>query len=922
MTATGTRLEWQRELADLTVKAEYKPENDDPAQADNEQRRARHIARYLAEHEGTLLLLDNVEHPELITSVLTDLAGTQIKCTLVYTARMQDMPTGFQAHAVDLLNEEGALRLLLGENRPTLLAETLTGDQDTEAQAARELVRKVEGLPLALILLRDLLRDHSTSVAELAEALNGPEVDDILEKLFIVLALSWEGLQSKEDENARRLFLLAGYFPEAAPIPLWLLGLAAGLGEANAVWKPLGKARTRLTRYSLVETLEDGAIRLHPLVREFARSEQVLPDAERQRLTRDACEQLAEELTIDLDKLEARARRLGYWGCLEQVQAALAYANLLGDDWSAPLVRMERWMDRESHVLGASGLWPEQVPGLFFQQFYTHSLEEGQPLPAAHVPERWVRQEAAVGAEDRTLLRVLVGHTEGVLSVAFSPDGKQVLTGSYDQTARLWDAKTGHALQVLAGHTNWVWSVAFSPDGKQVLTGSADRTARLWNAETGQVLRVLTGHTSRVRGVAFSPDGKQVLTGSDDQTARLWDAETGLVLRVLEGHTNEVKSVAFSPDGKQVLTGSLDRSARLWDAGTGQVLRLLGHNGSVMSVAFSRDGKRVLTGSGDQSARLWDTKSGQALRVLKGHTNEVTSVAFSHDGKRVLTGSTDKSARLWDTKSGKELRELLGHNGPVLSVAFSPDGKRMLTGSWDFLVWLWDAMTGKKLRMLAGHSDEVTSVAFSPDGKRVLTGSLDRTARLWDAETGQVLPRLRGVETGQVLRVLEGHADSVMSVAFSRDGKRLLTGSSDQTARLWDAESGKELWLLVGHTKMVTTVAFSPDGKRVLTGSWDGTARLWDAESGKELWLLVGHTNEVMKVVFSSDGKLIVTADYAGWVRVWQGTGVGQGTLLGVYKAAYSILAIHWVDHFRLLLADVGGPFHKPNIYRLTLEGM
>jgi len=323
--------------------------------------------------------------------------------------------------------------------------------------------------------------------------------------------------------------------------------------------------------------------------------------------------------------------------------------------------------------------------------------------------------DAATGQE----LRAFKGHEDVVNSAAFSPDGMHV------NTARLWDAATGQEIRAFKGQ-----SIAFSPDGARVLTGSKD--ARLWDATTGKEIRAFKGHEGWVDSVAFSPDGKRVLTGSSDRTARLWDAATGKEIRAFKGHEDAVNSVAFSPDGGRVLTGSMDNTARLWDAGTGQEIRAFRHEFLVISVAFSPDGARVLTGSVD-TARLWDAATGQELRVFKRHVESVlVRIAFSPDGARVLTGSLDGTARLWDAATGQELRAFKGHEDAVNSVALSPDGARVLTGSSDKTARLWDATTGKEIRAFKGHEGAVESVAFSPDGGRVLTGSLDGTARLWD----------------------------------------------------------------------------------------------------------------------------------------------------------------------------------------------
>jgi WD40 repeat protein len=284
----------------------------------------------------------------------------------------------------------------------------------------------------------------------------------------------------------------------------------------------------------------------------------------------------------------------------------------------------------------------------------------------------------------------------------------------------------------LKGHSSYVLSVAFSPDGKRLVSGSWDKTVKLWDTATGTELLTLKGHSRGVCSVAFSPDGKRLASGSDNGFIKLWDAAGGKELLTLKGHSGRVHSVAFSPDGKRLASGGWDKTIKLWDTTTGtELLTLKGHSKGVRPIAFSPDGKRLASGSWDKTIKLWDTTTGKELLTLKGHSQWVNSFAFSPDGKRLASGRDDKTVRLWDTITGKEVLTLKGHSELALSVAFSPDGKRLASGSKT--IKFWDTAGGKELVTLKGHSSAVNSVAFSPDGKRLASGSNDKTVKIWDA---------------------------------------------------------------------------------------------------------------------------------------------------------------------------------------------
>jgi WD40 repeat protein/GTPase SAR1 family protein len=450
------------------------------------------------------------------------------------------------------------------------------------------------------------------------------------------------------------------------------------------------------------------------------------------------------------------------------------------------------------------------------------------------------------------------GHTSWVLSVTFSPDGRILASSSADHTVKLWEVDTGQCLQTLQEHDKEVWSVAFSPDGSMLASGSDDQTVKLWNIRTGECKRTLRGHTSWVHSVAFNPDGQTLVSGSDDQTVKLWDIRDGKCLKTLQGHCDGIRAIAVSPDGQMLASSSEDQTVKLWDISTGECLKTLqGHSNEIYSVAFSPQGALLASGSQDQTVKLWDISTGECLKTLQGHSSWVYSVAFSPQGALLASGSYDQTVRLQSVHTGECLKTFQGCTAQVLSVAFSPDGQTLASGSHDFSVRLWNVSTGQLLGTLQGHRAAVWSVAFSPDGQTLASGSEDQTVRLWN------------VAEGRCLKIFQGHRALVWSVAFCPDGQTLASSSDDQTVKLWDVSTGQILRTLQGHRAAVWSVAFSPQGDLLASGSHDQTVKLWDVTTGECKRVLEGHTAWVWSVAFSPDGKLLASTSPDGTIRLW-----------------------------------------------------
>ena len=377
--------------------------------------------------------------------------------------------------------------------------------------------------------------------------------------------------------------------------------------------------------------------------------------------------------------------------------------------------------------------------------------------------------------ETRTGIATLTGHRGAISSVAFSvPGGATLASGSWDRTIRLWDPAKHEEITALEALGEGIMTVVFSPDGTNLVSGATDGTVLLRDLETGNAAG-LSGH-GILSSMALSSDGVTLAMGYHDGTVRLWDAARKVWIANLEGHTAGVGTVSFSSDGATLASGSRDRTVRLWDVKTGEPAGTLeAHNSDVTSVSFSPDGATLASAGGrnDATVRLWDVRTLAPVGSLEGHTSDVRSVSFSSDGALLASagGNDDKTVRLWNATTQELIGTLEGHTGSVHAVAFSPDDPLLASGSRDGIA-LWDVGTRQR-RSSLNNRRSVNSLAFAADGTTLAAGTWGG-ATLWD------------VATREQIASLVGHTHSVHSVAFSGDGDVLATGAFDGTMLLWD----------------------------------------------------------------------------------------------------------------------------------------
>ncbi|WP_437537458.1 AAA family ATPase [Sorangium sp. So ce726] len=895
--------DWRPAMAKLAVDLDLKAEN--APEAERQLRLVAALDAYLRARPEALVIFDYVENPaDLETDRAAGLVPANLGCRVLVTTRRRD--ARFESIDVPVLPEVAAVKLLLSRRRARAPA-----DDPTVAGA---ICRRFGKMPLAIALAAAFLgKNPAISLAGYARRMDkygllratdttGATPEELATRheatVQATLQSQWDAL---ENADSRDVLKTAALLEVAADIPQARLSLLTGLAiEAEEGFPiPLHDALREISELSFVEPMrERNGIRLEPLAWEFAKQKIDAPEA-----FAAACGERLGEALRDMDRLHKEVARRNIDEVLTDLRIGI---KLTGAPGRARLETLSRPLDREAHCLRR---WdPTKEPGFLLQQLRNRCLdmaiEEVRERAEAKLAERrwsWLRERFRTSRDSEALVRTLDGHTNVVLGVAVTSDGRLAVSASADTTLKVWNLATGHLLRTLEGHTDVVTGVAVTSDDRLAVSASWDKTLKAWDLATGRLLRTLEGHTHGVHGVAVSSDGRYAVSASEDKTLKVWDLATGHLLRTLEGHTHGVHTVAVTSDGRFAVSASGDKTLKVWNLATGHLLRTLeGHTDLVFGMTVTSDGRYAVSASWDKTLKVWDLATGHLLRTLEGHTYVVRGVAVTSDGRFAISASSDKTLKVWDLATGHLLRTLEGHTYDVFGVAVTPDGRFAVSASWDDTLKVWDLATGHLLRTLEGHTNVVTGVAVTSDGRLAVSASWDKTLKVWDLATGQSLRTLEGhtnyvfgmtvtsdghfavsassdktlkvwdLATGQPLRTLEGHTDVVSGVAVTSDGRFAVSASWDKTLKVWDLATGHLLRTLEGHTDVVFGVAVTSDGRFAVSASWDNTLKVWELATGQPLRTLEGHANNVLGVAVTSDGRFAVSASWDATLKVWE----------------------------------------------------
>ncbi len=520
---------------------------------------------------------------------------------------------------------------------------------------------------------------------------------------------------------------------------------------------------------------------------------------------------------------------------------------------------------------------------------------------------------------ERVIGYVRLRHADRVNDLAYTPDGKQLISASRDGTVRVWDLANGREVLAYRKHTPpkadgqddiddrsvfRIPAVAISPDGTTVAS-SGTGEIHIWELKTGKGKTIATKSPYLIRGLVFLKDGKSIATGGDDKIVRIFSLNDGNEKTAFPALSNRIEGLALSPNGLLLAATDANGVLSVFKTDGSDQKPVLSTqasdaNSTNLDLLYLPDGTKIFTAGSDQNPRLTiapgpkgETVSGMGSVALRfpGHASRINAAAITPDGALIATASEDETVRVWETASGKTIRHFQGLLSRATSVAIRPDGKQIATGTEDGSIRLWDLSASDEHRPVSEAGDSLWSAVFNSDGSRFASAGADRKIRVYETASGKLL------------QTLDGHKAAITSVCFLAND-RLASASGDRTIKIWDTKTGQFLRDLTGHTSAV--LALATDGTTLISGGVDRTVKSWDLDTGKTLWSWLGRS-AVAAVAIRTGTKQIAVGTADGWLTILD-LSSGTPTPIGSGQQAH-VAGVADIDysHDGTKLASVGG---------------
>ena len=443
-------------------------------------------------------------------------------------------------------------------------------------------------------------------------------------------------------------------------------------------------------------------------------------------------------------------------------------------------------------------------------------------------------------------------YPEGISFACYSPDGR-IIAFAHDKSVLIFDALTEKCIKSLIGHTQPIRSICFSPDNTHIVSASNDSTIRIWDIRDGGCLHVLEEHVDWVNNASYSSDGKHIVSSSNDQTVKVWDAvKGGRSIRTLNDHTDIVTSASFNFDGKLIASSSYDKTIRILDPKLGH--RIDGEY--IQSVDLNCiDGNRfcVATKTWDNTPIIWDVKTGKRLFVLNSDnkkSSEISALTYSPNTELIAAASSD-GIKIWNVSSHECISFIDTGDLYITSLAFSPNCETIASASYK-TIKLWNIQQSKCIKTFEPHPKRINALSFSPDGNHIASVS------------GDTIIRVFNVKTKVCEHMFKGHKGFINTIEYSPDGKKIVTASDDYTIKIWDIMNDN-CQTLIGHANNVNSASYSPDGRYIISssgGKWgadDNSVRIWDVSKRDTcVQIFKDYNSNIYSAKFSSDGKSIL----------------------------------------------------------------